>query len=67
MGQNAPCALGPTIDEHLVDIQCILNGRKRKGWIALMPNQSPAGFAEISMRNYANGCRAEPFPFLEGI
>ncbi len=56
-----------TTDTHLLDIKRILNGRKRKGWIALLPNQSPAGFAEISMRDYANGCRAQPVPFLEGI
>lgn len=54
-------------DEHLLDIKRILNGRKRKGWIALLPNQFPAGFAEISMRDYANGCRAQPVPSLEGI
>ena len=50
-----------------MDIKRILNGRKRKGGIALLPNQSPAGFAEISMRDYANGCCAQPVPFLEGI
>ena len=54
-------------DEHLLDIKRILNRRKRKGWIALLPNQSPAGFAEISMRDYANGCHAQPVAFLEGI
>jgi aminoglycoside 6'-N-acetyltransferase I len=50
-----------------LDIKRILNGRKRKGEIALLPNQSPAGFAEISMRDYENGCCAQPVPFLEGI
>ena len=54
-------------DEHLLDIKCMLNGRKRIGWSALLPDQSPAGFTEINMRNYANGCRAHPVPFLEGI
>jgi aminoglycoside 6'-N-acetyltransferase I len=49
-----------------LDIKRILNGRKRKGGIALLPNQSPAGFAEISMRDYENGCCAQPVPFLEG-
>ena len=55
------------MDEHLVDVKCILDGRKRKGWSALLPDQSPVGFAEISIRDYANGCRAQPVPFLEGI
>ena len=56
-----------TTDEYLLDIKCMLNGRKRIGWSALLPNQSPVGFAEISIRDYANGCRAQPVPFLEGI
>ena len=50
-----------------MDIKCILDGRKRKGWSALLPDQSPVGFAEISIRDYANGCRAQPVPFLDGI
>ena len=32
-----------------------------------MPDQSPVGFAEIRIRDYANGCRAQPVPFLDGI
>ena len=56
-----------TTDEYLLDIKCMLNGRKRIGWSALLPNQSPVGFAEISIRDYANGCRAQPVPFLNGI
>ena len=50
-----------------MDIKCILDGCKRKGWSALLPDQSPVGFAEISIRDYANGCRAQPVPFLDGI
>ena len=56
-----------TTDEYLLDIKCMLNGRKRIGWSAPLPNQSPVGFAEISIRDYANGCRAQPVPFLEGF
>ena len=56
-------SFGTAIDEHLVDIKCILDGRKRKGWSALLPDQSPVGFAEISIRDYANGCGAQPVPF----
>ena len=47
-----------TTDEYLLDIKCMLNGRKAKGWSAFLPNQSPVGFAKISIRDYANGCRA---------
>jgi aminoglycoside 6'-N-acetyltransferase I len=28
---------------------------------------APIGFAEIAIRNYANGCDSRPVPFLEGI
>ena len=56
-----------TTDEYLLDIKCMLNGRNAKGWSAFLPNQSPVGFAEISIRDYANGCRAQPVPFLEGF
>lgn len=28
---------------------------------------APAGFAEIAIRKYANGCETRPVPFLEGI
>ena len=56
-----------SIDQHLLDIKRALNGRKRIAWIALLSNQSPAGFAEISMRAYANGCSAQPVSFLKGI
>ena len=28
---------------------------------------APAGFAEVAVRKYANGCESAPVPFLEGI
>ncbi len=30
-------------------------------------NGAPAGFAELAIRKYANGCETRPVPFLEGI
>ena len=27
----------------------------------------PAGFAELAIRDYANGCAGRPVPFLEGV
>ena len=55
------------IDEHLGDTKKMLKGGKRTGYIALLPNKMPAGFAEICIREYANGCTKQPVPFLEGI
>ncbi|WP_432444450.1 GNAT family N-acetyltransferase [Rhizobium leguminosarum] len=45
----------------------MLKGKKRTGYLALRPDQAPLGFAEICIREYANGCTAQPVPFLEGI
>ncbi|MBY5839474.1 GNAT family N-acetyltransferase [Rhizobium leguminosarum] len=56
-----------SIDEHLGDIGRMLKGKKRTGYLALRPDQAPLGFAEICIREYANGCTAQPVPFLEGI
>ena len=30
-------------------------------------DRQPAGFAELAIRPYANGCDSQPVPFLEGI
>jgi aminoglycoside 6'-N-acetyltransferase I len=54
------------LDEHLGDIERMLTGKKRYGYIALEGSQ-PVGFAEICIRDYANGCREQPVPFLEGV
>ncbi|MFA1624659.1 GNAT family N-acetyltransferase [Rhizobium mongolense] len=56
-----------SVDEHLGDIDSMLKGKKRTGYIALLPDREPVGFAEISIREYANGCTAQPVPFLEGV
>ncbi len=36
------------------------------GWIARLHDQV-VGFAEASLRPYANGCEGRPVPFLEGV
>ena len=36
-------------------------------FLALDDKARPIGFAEISIRDYANGCTEQPVPFLEGI
>ncbi|PYE30779.1 aminoglycoside 6'-N-acetyltransferase I [Rhizobium sp. PP-F2F-G38] len=56
-----------SVDEHLVDIERMLKGGKRTSYIARLRNNVPVGFAEISIRDYANGCTAHPVAFLEGI
>jgi len=36
------------------------------GWIARIDGKA-VGFAEASLRPYANGCEGHPVPFLEGV
>lgn len=57
-----------SIDEHLGDIKKMHEGGiRRTGYIALLDDNRVAGFAEVCIREYANGCTAQPVPFLEGI
>ncbi|WP_375336979.1 GNAT family N-acetyltransferase [Rhizobium lentis] len=56
-----------SVEEHLGDIGRMLEDRKRTSYLALRPDNAPLGFAEICIREYANGCTAQPVPFLEGI
>jgi aminoglycoside 6'-N-acetyltransferase I len=37
------------------------------GFVAETADGAPAGFAELAIRKYANGCTARPVAFLEGI
>ncbi len=56
-----------SVSEHLGDIAKMLTGRiKSTGYVAISDG-SFAGFAEVSIRDYANGCTVQPVPFLEGI
>lgn len=52
--------------EHLIDIDRMLADQPRNGYLASVAD-TPAGFAEISIRAYGNGCTRQPVPFLEGI
>ncbi|MFK7838482.1 MAG: GNAT family N-acetyltransferase [Sulfitobacter sp.] len=57
-----------SIEAHLDDIKKMLEGGiDRTGYIALLDDNEGAGFAEICIRDYANGCKAQPVAFLEGI
>jgi aminoglycoside 6'-N-acetyltransferase I len=56
---DAPCV-------HLRWIEAILSGDDAWGFLAEAEG-TPAAFAEVSIRKYANGCDSAPVPFLEGI
>ena len=52
--------------EHLQDIDWTL--ARDNYWSYLVESAgAPLGFAEVSLRDYANGCTHQPVPFLEGI
>src|SRR6516225_9720579 len=52
---------------HLRSIEDILAGDDAWGFLAESAEGTPAAFAELSIRKYANGCDSQPVPFLEGI
>lgn len=52
--------------EQGVELEELLGQDRYCGWIARIGGQ-PVGFAEASLRPYANGCDGRPVPFLEGV
>lgn len=52
---------------HPRAIAAILAGNDAWGFIAESIDGTPAAFAEVSIRKYANGCDSEPVPFLEAV
>ena len=52
---------------HEKAIDALLASSDAWGFIAQAPDSSAAGFAEIAIRQYANGCDSAPVAFLEGI
>ncbi|MGE0172538.1 MAG: aminoglycoside 6'-N-acetyltransferase [Oligoflexales bacterium] len=52
-----------TIEDHLSEIRNLVG---TDAWIVWHDNK-PIGFAEASIRPYANGCQSRPVAFLEGI
>jgi aminoglycoside 6'-N-acetyltransferase I len=56
-----------TAPVHAREIEQILGGGDTWGFIAETADGAPAGFAEVSIRKFANGCETQPVPFLEGI
>jgi aminoglycoside 6'-N-acetyltransferase I len=53
-------------EEHARDIDDVLRSDRAWAFIAEVHGM-PAGFAELAIRDYANGCASRPVPFLEGI
>src|SRR5258708_12257508 len=53
--------------EHATGIDEILGLGDAWGFVAETADGAPAGFAELAIRKYANGCTGRPVPFLEGI
>jgi aminoglycoside 6'-N-acetyltransferase I len=52
---------------HAHSIEDMVAGNDGWGFIAESIDGTPAAFAEISIRKYANGCDSQPVPFLEAI
>jgi aminoglycoside 6'-N-acetyltransferase I len=66
---NMRSALWPeeTAQAHADMIDTLLGGDDGWGFIAETADAVPAGFAEVTIRKFANGCETQPVPFLEGI
>ena len=58
--EDAPEVHAKTVDE-------LLQSREYWGLIAETADGESAGFAEVAVRAYANGCDTRPVAFLEGI
>jgi aminoglycoside 6'-N-acetyltransferase I len=59
-----------SIEEHAAELAEALSGSVLRGYLALGEAGEAGeaiGFAEVSIRRYANGARRSPVPFLEGI
>ena len=49
------------------EISKMLGDGRSTTYLVIDAADNPIGFAEISIRDYANGCTQQPVPFLEGI
>lgn len=58
---------GDPREAHANEIGEILRDALAWSFIAETASGQPAGFAELAIRKYANGCESRPVPFLEGI
>jgi aminoglycoside 6'-N-acetyltransferase I len=65
-GMRAALWPDESAEDHARGIDKLLGSGEAWGFIAEVHGE-PAGFAELAIRNYANGCISQPVPFLEGI
>jgi aminoglycoside 6'-N-acetyltransferase I len=56
-----------SLDAHRQELEEFLRSGYFWGFLAELSNGDAAGFAEIAVRDYANGCITRPVAFLEGI
>jgi aminoglycoside 6'-N-acetyltransferase I len=52
---------------HGKDVDAFLGDETGFGFVAETEDGTAVGFAEITIRPFANGCDSRPVPFLEGI
>jgi aminoglycoside 6'-N-acetyltransferase I len=55
------------LDGHRAEIATMVGSARHRAYLAFGRNGEAYGFAELSVRDYANGCTQTPVPFLEGI
>ena len=53
-------------DEHLLELKESFGLSKFNGWVAI-DGERYVGFAEASIRDFANGCDSRPVVFFEGV
>src|SRR5215470_1891956 len=58
---------GDAAEVHAQDVEAMLAGNSAWGFVAEAKDGAAAGFAEITIRPFANGCDSRPVPYLEGI
>ena len=56
-----------TDDQNQTEISRMLTSELSTTYFVVDAADRPIGFAEIFIRDYANGCTQQPVPFLEGI
>lgn len=56
-----------SVEEHADEIAAALPDGILRGYLAIGEDERAIGFAEVSIRRYANGSTQSPVPFLEGI
>lgn len=56
-----------SVEEHAGEIAAALPEGILRGYLVIGEDERAVGFAEVSIRRYANGSTQSPVPFLEGI